>query len=354
MTKQFTGSLHRQPEKTQRPVNVRLEPGAIVILGEYDTQRWLASDLSSSRLVSDGSVILQNGPQFLDVRDPAFAEALEQALGTKRLFRRSFFDKIGLAGCLLSILLVVLPLVAGYIWLLPFLADKAAKKVSPEMEKEIGENWYKSLTADYTIDTARTRLVQQFYAALDFEGEFPIQITVVQEPVVNAFAVPGGHIVVFDSIIRLMDAPEQLAGLLAHEASHVQLHHSTRAIFRDLANSLFFSLLVGDYGGMSGVIAQHGGQLAGLSYSRNLEQEADEHGLALMGQSHIPLRGMPDLFKKMNASVGEDSGPPTFLSTHPAMKERIEAAEKWIAAHPHSADSVPADLGALWSALRAL
>ena len=175
--------------------------------------------------------------------DPAFAPALERALGGKKLFRRSFFDKIGLAGCLLSVLFLVLPLLAAFFWAGPWLADRASQNVSPEVERQIGESWYRALTATYQIDSARTRLVQQFYDSLDYGGDYTMRITVVREPVVNAFAVPGGYIVVFDSIIGLMDAPEQLAALLAHEASHVQLRHSTRAIFRELANNMIFSLL---------------------------------------------------------------------------------------------------------------
>jgi predicted Zn-dependent protease len=223
---------------------------------------------------------------------------LERSFPKNKLFRQTFFDRIGVAGCLLVVVGILLPLLALYFFVAPKIAESAARRVSPEIEKQIGDAWFHSLTATYKTDTAKTRLVQSFYDSLGYGGDYQMRITVVNEPVVNAFAIPGGYIVVFDSILGIMDAPEQLAALLAHEASHVQLKHSTRSIFRELANSLIFNLILGDYGDLSAVVARHGDQLAGLSYSRSLELEADANGLRLMQSSGIPLRGMPDLFEK--------------------------------------------------------
>lgn len=347
----YPALLHHRTAKTQTPVTVYPETGALCIRNDLQTQRWLPGDLQSARRLPDGSVILQNGEWYLEVTDPGFADALERSFGNKRLFRRSFFDRIGVAGLLIFVFLVLLPLIAAYIWVVPAVADGAAQKVSPDTERQIGDAWFKSLTAEYKVDTAKTRLVQQFYDSLGFGGAYTMKITVVKEPVVNAFAVPGGHIVVFDSIIGLMDAPEQLAGLLAHEASHIQLKHSVRAIYRELANNLFFTLVLGGGSDFTGVVAEHGGQLAGLSYSRQLEIEADENGLKLLEKSGIPLRGIPDLFEKMNNAAGAESSVPTFLSTHPALEERIRIAKARIAKSNAPANTVPAPLQRIWEEL---
>lgn len=352
MRKSFAATLHNNTEKTQNPANVLLQPGRIHIESGGENLDWLAGDLNSTRLLNDGSVIVQNGPLFLEVLEPGFDRALEHYLGSKKLFRRSFFDKIGLAGCLVAILVILLPLLAVFFWLAPAVAEGAADKISPETEQQIGDSWYQSLTANYTIDSSKTRLVQQFYDSLRYGSNYPIRITVVQEPVVNAFAVPGGHIVVFDSIIGIMDVPEQLAGLLAHEVSHIQLKHSTRAIFRELANQLLISLIFGDYGSVSGIVAQHSSQLAGLSYSRSLEIEADLHGFELMKKSSIPLRGMPDLFRKMKVTAPAAPEVPNFLSTHPALEERIASAEKQIQQNKRPGDTLPPALLDVWKELK--
>lgn len=347
----FTATFHDRNLNSASPATVRTEPGVLFIqLDSGQIIDWTLSDLDSARALDDGSVILQNGKQFLEVNDPGIMAGLERSFPKNKLFRRTFFDRIGVAGCLLTLLGLIAPLLLLYFFVTPKIVDSAAAKVSPEVGGQIGDAWFQSLTATYQTDTALTRLVQQFYDSLGYGGSYQMQITVVQEPVVNAFAVPGGHIVVFDSILRIMDAPEQLAGLLAHEASHIQLQHSTRAIFRELANSMIFSLILGDYGDLSTIIARHGDQLAGLSYSRSLELEADDHGLQLMRQSGIPQRGIPDLFHKMKNALGtEHAGDaPNFLSTHPSMDERLKIAEAKIAESETTAPEVKDGLKAIW------
>ncbi len=348
----FPSTLYRNQAKAKTLVTVFLAADGIHIQSETENLLWLPSELQSARRFDDGSVILQNGELFLEVPDPDFGTALQRDYAQLRLFHRSFFDKIGVTGCLVAILLVAAPLLALYFWVVPSVAERAAGEVSPDTERQIGDSWYQNLITAYHVDTAQTSLAQQFYDGLGYGGIYPMKITVVHEPVVNAFALPGGHIVVFDSIIGLMDAPEQFAGLLAHEASHVQLHHSTRAIFRELANEMFLSLLLGNTYRLSGIVARNSRALAGLSYSRSLELEADEEGLQLMRDSNIPMHGMPDLFRKMQASESNTAAVPTFLSTHPGLKERVMEAEKQIASAGTRTDSIPAGLQNIWRALK--
>lgn len=350
----FKAILHNRTAGSSSAVTVRSEPGVLFI--EFENSRivdWVLSDIDNARALDDGSVILQNGKRFLEVRDPAFMTALERSFPKNKLFHRTFFDRVGMMGCLIATLAVLVPMLLIYFGLLPFLAERGAQKVSADVEKQMGDSWFQSITDAYRIDSARTLAAQQFYHALQFETGYDIRITVVQEPVVNAFALPGGHIVVFDSILGIMDSPAQLAGLLAHEASHVSLKHSTRAIFKSLSNHLFFSIILGNYGDVSALVAQHGEELAGLSYSRALELEADLNGLRLMKHSRIPLQGMPDLFRKMQQTTDAGSIIPTFMSTHPAIEERIKITEDRIRESggelPHT---VSPELQALWDAMK--
>lgn len=354
----YSATFHDRNLNTATPATVRTEPGVLFIQFENgQIHDWTLSDLDSARALDDGSVILQNGKQFLEITDPGFRAGLERSFPKNKLFRQTFFDRIGVIGCLLVAVGILLPLFALYFFVAPKIAESAAGKVSPEIEKQIGDAWFHSLTASYKTDTAKTRWVQAFYDSLGYGGDYQMRITVVNEPVVNAFAIPGGHIVVFDSILGIMDAPEQLAALLAHEASHVQLKHSTRSIFRELANSLIFNLIFGDYGDLSAVVAQHGDQLAGLSYSRSLELEADANGMRLMQSSGIPLRGMPDLFGKMKTVFEENSANsdvPNFLSTHPSLDERMRAIEEKIESQEGARSKVPERLQRLWTDIQRL
>ncbi len=349
----FTAILHDRAFNSSSHVTVRAQPGVLFItLDNGLILDWTLPDIDSARALDDGPVILQNGRQFLEVNDPAFQQALERSFPKNKLFHRTFFDRIGLAGCLISLFVVVIPICGLYFLLLPFLAERAAQKISPDVEKQIGDAWFRSLAAGYPIDSAKTRVVQQFYDALAYETGYDMRITVVHEPVVNAFAIPGGNIVVFDSIIGIMDKPEQLAGLLAHEASHIQWKHSTRALYRSLGSSLFFNIILGSYGDISAIVAQHGEQLAGLSYSRALEVEADEKGIDLMIRSHLPPGGMPDLFRRMKSAESPGSLLPTFLSTHPAIEERIRIADDRINAMATPPTAVSPELLQIWEELK--
>lgn len=351
----FRGTLHNRDTNQSTPVTIRLQPGMLSIQPEFGpSTEWLLADLQSARKTADGLVIVQSGRQFLEVEEPGFAADLERIFPGNRLFRKGALDKIGVVGCLVAILLVLGLMLAVYFWLVPFVVDQAARKVPPDIEQKVGDSWYQALTAEYKPDTAKTRWVQAFYDSLGYAGAYPIRITVVQEPVVNAFALPGGRIVVFDGILRIMDRPEQLAALLGHEASHVELRHSTRAVFRELANSLFFSLFLGDYGDISTIIVQQGDQLAGLSYSRSLELEADARGFQLMQQSRVPTSGMRDLFQKMKDSEAGSgaSDAPNFLSTHPSLEERVRVGEEKIAAEGAVADSVAPALRRIWAQIK--
>ncbi len=353
----FRGILHNRDTNQSVPVTIRLDPGVLSIQPEFGPSvEWLLADLQSARKTADGLVIVQSGRQFLEVEEPGFASDLGRIFPNNRLFGKGALDKVGVMGCLISILLVLGLFLAAYFWLIPFVADQAARKVSPDIERQVGDSWYKSLTAQYKTDTAKTRWVQEFYDSLGYAGNYPIRITVVQESVVNAFALPGGRIVVFDGILRIMDKPEQLAALLGHEASHVELRHSTRAIFRELASSLFFSLFLGDYGDISVIVAQQGDQLAGLSYSRSLELEADAHGFQLMQQSRVPTVGMRDLFQKMKDSEpdSEASDAPNFLSTHPALEERVRVVEEKMATESMVSDSVSPAVQRIWKSVKGI
>jgi len=353
----FSATLHDREQNSAAPVTVRTEPGVLFIeLENGHILDWTLEDFDSARTLDDGSSILQSGRRFLEVKDPDFPRGLERSFPKHKLFRQTFFDRIGMAGCLIAIVSILVPLLLIYFFVAPKIVENAAKKVSPEIEQQIGDAVFQSLTANYETDTAKTRLVQQFYDSLGFGGDYEMHITVVNEPVVNAFAVPGGRIVVFDSILAIMDAPEQLAALLAHEASHVQLKHSMRSIFRELASSLMFSLLLGDYGDLSVIIAQQGDELAGLSYSRKLELEADENGLRLMRENGIPLHGMPDLFEKMKNSLEEENTGdlPNFLSTHPSLDERVEISMKKIASEAGSPTTAKESLRRIWREIQRL
>jgi beta-barrel assembly-enhancing protease len=140
-----------------------------------------------------------------------------------------------------------------------------------------------------------------------------------QEP--NAFALPGGYIVVHQRLLEMLQSPEELAALLGHEYGHLQLRHSTRTLFRNLSGYLFVSILFGDVSGITAIILENAHSLRSLQYSRELEKEADLLGLRVLQDNKLDPRGMVRLFDQLKKQSKESET--EFISSHPLLRSRI-------------------------------
>jgi len=149
----------------------------------------------------------------------------------------------------------------------------------------------------------------------------------VRKKIANAFAVPGGHIVVYDSIIGLMGGYETMAALMAHEYAHVELHHTIKMMARSIASYAFVSVLFGDFSGITATLIDNANMLQNLHYQRGMEREAD-----LKGAGMLAARGIdPDGMVKLLEGLQPLGGVPKYLawaSTHPDMEDRIAVTKK--------------------------
>ena len=115
----------------------------------------------------------------------------------------------------------------------------------------------------------------------------------------------------------------ELAALLSHEFSHVSNQHSTKSIFRRLGSRIFISLLFGQMGSVTAVLADQADNLKSLRYSRSLEKEADIDGLKILTDRKIDPKGFSDLFQHLKES-GPSRSIPEFLGSHPDTDNRID------------------------------
>jgi predicted Zn-dependent protease len=163
---------------------------------------------------------------------------------------------------------------------------------------------------------------------------YPFRVIYVNQPVVNAFAAPGGYVVVFRGLLEQADTAEEFAGVLAHEMEHVVLKHSMRALAREFSGRALLSLMAIDSSGTPGAL-QAGAQLASLSYARDDEQSADLQGAALLERAHVSTSGLAAFLKKVQ-QLSPDSGP-NYLATHPATGDRIEKLNEATRQAPYAA-----------------
>ncbi len=182
---------------------------------------------------------------------------------------------------------------------------------------------------------------------------FQYRIQVFDSPLVNAVALPGGYVAVFSGLIQNAGSPEELAGVIAHELSHVERRHGMKQIIRRAGFFLGVQLLLGGSEGLPAALADGAALLANLNYSRSMENQADEDGALTMIRTGVDPVAMVRFFEENiiinevngnsdmqesdrdNGSVdqpGEDSTSGSeitipnlsWLSTHPDTNERIE------------------------------
>ncbi len=307
--------------------------------GEVVDRHWLGDDIVSLEVGELQSTLIYKNetgkPERLVIRDPELVAAI------RHHFRRHRFAGNKMPGVLhktryrllTALLLIVVLFVSIYLLVVPWLGEKIAVSFSKEKEISLGNSMYHSMIEGAPIDTGRSRIINRFFDELNFPVDYPIEIAIVKSPEVNAFAVPGGHIVVYEGILETMKTPEQLAALLGHEASHIQKRHSLRNIFRSMARKIFLLMIFGGDAGIAGYLADRADDLKGLEYSRELETEADDHGMQMMYDAGLDLKGMLLLMEQLQRSA-EGKEPSSLLSTHPVFESRISNIKSYINRQP--------------------
>lgn len=150
----------------------------------------------------------------------------------------------------------------------------------------------------------------------------------------NALALPDGTIVVTDDLVGLIGADsEPMAAVMLHEIGHVERKHSGRIIVQSVSNSYLFSMIGGDFDGVAEVLAGAGSGLLNNSFSRSMEQEADDFSLAALQRERLPPQALGLALRKMLEDNGGKAQQTVrlaeYMSSHPDIYKRIHAAENY-------------------------
>ena len=201
------------------------------------------------------------------------------------------------------------------------------KKYSSEVEHQI------PMLNDPKVDNYLNQLGHRLDAHLPpGTPAYPFQYKCVNDMAINAFALPGGFIYINRGVIEAADTEAQLAGVMAHETSHVVLRHSTNQVSKAYAWQAPLSVLGGALGSGSivGVLAQmgisSGINMLFLKYSRTDESQADILGTQILYDTGYDPRAMAQFFEKIQAE--SKGNPAEFFSDHPNPDHRIERVDE--------------------------
>ena len=246
-------------------------------------------------------------------------------------------------------LVVLLPVL--FISNIDTLTGVAAKQVPADWEYNLGQAVYaqykisqrlmsEQITEEVLIPVVKPLLMALESAASDqMQGapRFTPQIAIVDDPEINAFALPGGFVVINSGLILAADSAEEVLGVLAHELSHVSEQHSIRNIISAASVYLTVDLLLGDVTGLAALIADAAPLLLHQQFSRGFEHDADRKGYELLTRANIDPLGLTRFFEKIIQQrkeqldkVEDDTARELMavaeglFSTHPATEERIE------------------------------
>ena len=269
-------------------------------------------------------------PARLVLADPPFiAELTRRAPRLAARERRRGALWLRWAGLMVASIAVLL--VA--IWFaLPRFADGAARLVPQEWETAFGRHLVEPVVrhlalfdgneapAFCTARAGREALETLVRRLAPGDSPYDFRVRVVNLEMNNAFALPGGRILLTEGLLRFAESPDEVAGVLAHEMGHVIHRHTTAAMIEGLGLAVLFGVLLGDFG--AGAAGWAGEYLVGATFRREAEAEADGSALDLLARAGFRSQGLADFFERLERESGGTPAYLHLLSTHPSNESR--------------------------------
>ena len=216
------------------------------------------------------------------------------------------------------------------------------EELSKEFIKVVAQN-FQMIKDSVVLDTVE-RVGREILSSMPTQP-FDYHFYVIKEDVYNAFATPAGHIYINSGLLAAMENESELAGILAHEISHVSARHISQKIDRSkkvqlatlagMAAGVFLG--VGGAGAAANAVtvgSMAAGQSIMLAYSREDEMQADQLGLICLEKAGYSGNGLLTVLEKIRSKDWFGSSTPSYLKTHPASEDRMRYIDTWMEQHP--------------------
>ena len=326
--------------RTSRAREVRLsrQAGELAVEGEGPTVEGegLALRVPLDRvevgepLARAGRVLALPGGARCEIEPGPDAELLLELLGHRegRVSRWQTSLRVVLVCAALAVALVV----GGYRWGLPWLAQRVAMALPEEWAQSLGSRTLETLDEiafePSELDPAhRSRIAARLASLRASPDGIPSHALHFRSAELgpNAFALPGGEIVLTDALVELAASDEEVLGVLAHELGHLRERHALRGLIQASLVGMVLAVWVGDLGTLATALPAF---VLEARYSRDFEREADAYAARLLVANELGTAPLAELLGRLEASHGGprvQGGLEGYLASHPATSERIRA-----------------------------
>jgi Zn-dependent protease with chaperone function len=320
----------------RQAVSLSIVDGWLVIRGEEVAREETFNTAHiSEKLGSAPRLIHFEDGAHCEITDHAAFEALLQQAGLRT---RSFVSHLegGWLYAIAALLLIISFGIATFLWGLPWVAEQAAARIPYAtghiIDVQALRTFDEGLMQASTLTTARQQSLQKRYDKLRSGlhlPPYPLEFRSSKSIGANAFALPGGTIVVTDELVKLASNDDEIMAVLAHELGHVSERHPLRQLLQGSVVALAMTWYLGD---ISSLLAVAPTLLLQANYSRNFERSADHFAAELLREHGINATRLADILAKLEATheAGHHSGKSQsdlsdFLSSHPNTDERIRS-----------------------------
>jgi Zn-dependent protease with chaperone function len=231
--------------------------------------------------------------------------------------------------------IVIAATIALFVWGMPWAAARIADRLPPSVEESIGKQTL-TLLDSYGFKPSKlpperqAALTQRFDAfAQGHCGAIVCRVEFRKADAIgpNAFALPGGTVIVTDALVDLLGNDDEFLAVIAHELGHQAHHHALRQVLQSSGVVIVAALFAGDVGSANAVVVTIPTVLLQSHYSRDFESEADDYAFAALAANGISPRVFADVMRKLQKIAPDLHGGMAYLSSHPPSDERIAHAE---------------------------
>lgn len=300
------------------------------------------------RLDAGAARLLLDRPDVIDWARktcPMLDSVTRDPMGTRRIL----IWATAAATAFLALLFVIVPTLA--VWLAPLIPLETAEALGAQIRTQASA-YFSRTDADerYCTAPAGAAALQLMADRLLDQNPLPydLKLAVVDSDIVNAFAMPGGYVVILSGLIDTAESPDEVAAVLAHELGHVAARDPMRSALRSAGSAGLLSLALGDFMG-GGVIATVSTQLIDAKYSRTAETAADAYAVQMLTGAGVSPDALAVFFDRLaEATTGGGPAVPPYFASHPSPDARSAAIRE--ADAPRRARAILSDRA--WSQLQ--